>query len=269
MANKESRLAISSNHSFRLKRSINDLLDDVLKEILTRLPCKFVVRYKSVSKRWLALISSPEFHLLFLRHPRRWIFQKQNLLDHDCIFNINCGKALIMPKLLALALEEDFGTVERQISIKFLNQIVRFPTGFGGHVFGYSNGLLLCSEDYGCPYIYYICNPLTKEWIELPPAPIMSAIYRTYMGFICDSYYHVDTDANAITINFERKFRVVRIPSFEIDDQYFGVDVFSSETGQWNYFVVLRPRGFACSNTPCGPGVVYKGKMYFLGSSGF
>ncbi|KAJ7966079.1 F-box protein family [Quillaja saponaria] len=169
-------------------RTINDLLDDVLSEILTRVPCKSVVRSKSVSKRWSALISSLEFHLLYIRRAHR-SFQK--LLNHDCYFNFNSGNALIIPKLLAL--EEEFGPVDRLFS-----------------------------------------TPKT----------------------------------DTVCISIERRFRVVLIHKFLNTEVEFNVDVFSSETGNWNRLVVSCPRGFACA-TVCRPaGVAYKGKLHFLGAGG-
>ncbi|GAB4831207.1 hypothetical protein Ancab_005217 [Ancistrocladus abbreviatus] len=52
-------------------------------------------------------------------------------------------------------------------------------------IVGSCDDLLLCSysnPDY--QIIYYICNLLTRQWVELPPAPDGSLLAD--VGFVCD-----------------------------------------------------------------------------------
>ncbi|KAJ7953624.1 F-box protein [Quillaja saponaria] len=40
------------------------------------------------------------------------------------------------------------------------------------HIVGTSKDLMLCCESkFSLRVVYYICNPLTKHWVALPPAP--------------------------------------------------------------------------------------------------
>ncbi|VFQ78272.1 unnamed protein product [Cuscuta campestris] len=48
------------------------------------------------------------------------------------------------------------------------------------------HNLVLCSESYDDEYddgVYYLCNPYTKQWIQLPPAPSKG---QAVLGMICD-----------------------------------------------------------------------------------
>lgn len=251
-------------------RSINDLLDDSLVEIFCRLPCKFVFKCKCVSKRWFSLISDPKFHCVYLDRQRSFFLKLQDQgeeLDQQ-VFILNPYNALvIVPRVPSLA----FGSLERELSLSFLGpdmetvdeipllmSIMRF-------VFGCSNGLFLCGKprsQYKCKFS--ICNPLTRDCLELPLAPTACDKAGVLVGFTCEPYYHVEADN--VSVNSEYRFCVVRVPAFTDTRFTFNVEVLSSETGEWAEYGVSCPNGISFGSYLTALGVSHNGKLYFTGA---
>ncbi|KAE8021690.1 hypothetical protein FH972_007560 [Carpinus fangiana] len=70
---------MSSRDILKAKMSSRDLPEDVIMEILSRLPVKWLLRFKCVCKSWYALITNPDFinkHLTWAtsHNPRRGVF---------------------------------------------------------------------------------------------------------------------------------------------------------------------------------------------------
>ena len=86
------------------------------------------------------------------------------------------------------------------------------------NIIGSCNGLLLCcAATEASPTVYYICNPLTKQWFALPP--VYHRNRDAYTGLICEN------NSN------QYGYRVVCIVSNSNLD--LAVKIFSSETGRW------------------------------------
>lgn len=83
---------------------IEKLPDALLFEVLYRLPCRWALQYKSVSKRWCSLISHPQFVRSYIHH--RHQFSKSDtdpftlVLHYGKQFNNN---------ILALPFHDDSG----------------------------------------------------------------------------------------------------------------------------------------------------------------
>ncbi|KAM0846038.1 hypothetical protein ACQ4PT_055935 [Festuca glaucescens] len=130
---------------------VSSLPDDVLVEILSRLPYRSFCRVKWVSKPWLALCSDLDIHT---KSPRSMsgFFSigevRDGLTFHDLAFGF--GPQLVDPTLAFLG---NYGRIS----------VERCCIG----------GLLLCkcwvsrSEEY--EYSYVVCNPTTENWTVLPP----------------------------------------------------------------------------------------------------
>ncbi|KAL8551204.1 hypothetical protein ACS0TY_000329 [Phlomoides rotata] len=122
------------------------LNDDVLIEILVRLPVKSLIRFQSVCKSWLSLISGDQFRRL------------HTLRRHKP-----------PPSLLLVTREFDL-LIPRMALLFYFNPIIRrgerpslipFSIVDKSLILSSSNGLMLlhCLADNG----YYVYNPITKE----------------------------------------------------------------------------------------------------------
>ncbi|KAE8655096.1 Detected protein of confused Function [Hibiscus syriacus] len=119
------------------------LLEDVLKDhALHLLPAKALFRFKTVSRRWDQWISSPLF-----AHRQTTYFEN--------ISGLFCQVADFNPSFLSFD-RESCGMPDP--SLKFLPETVSVRTSCKG---------LLCCQSVG-ENVYYICNPVTKEWKKLP-----------------------------------------------------------------------------------------------------
>ncbi|XP_055959590.1 putative F-box protein At3g16210 [Mercurialis annua] len=190
------------------RRSLHCVGDDLLCEILIRIPYKSAFACKTVCKRWLLLISDPYFitRSVAFHHLRR---QEQQAEDN-----------------------------QPALSLEFL-PLYRIKKG-PINVVGSCNGLFLCiygfnfHREFGFAsapsrFASFVCNPFTRQWAAIPGPPRVPAC----MGFICDPYYEINEQ---VCINSGCKFKVVAVPRFNAqtgDTTEFHVDVFSSETGKW------------------------------------
>ncbi|KAJ7979267.1 F-box protein [Quillaja saponaria] len=257
MSNKSMKTSSSSMNN----TSLNDLPNDILLDILHRLPLKLAARYKSVSKRWFALISSPNFLHRYLFHRQR-LFQHQQ--HHRCSFICEPRSTLVIPKLPPAL--ESLGPLQKEFSLSFLGPESKIELKEEielekNRILGCSQGLLLCEKSMGLDSIYYICNPLTKDWIQLPLSPGEGL---ALVGFVCDPFSFIPNEAEMEFNSQPRRFRVVRIPKFYDTYFEFKVEVFSSEIGQWSKLVAKCPKGFACT-TEFSMGVCHNGNLYFGG----
>ncbi|XP_061361727.1 uncharacterized protein LOC133305505 [Gastrolobium bilobum] len=264
---------------------MDNLLDDLLVEIWSRVPCKVAVRCKSISKRFLSLISSPEFihrsiiyhhhhHMNHDEHEKQWYLNfvsKRKLL------------ILFLPNILNLSNPQNQN--QNQLSLSFLgptfdpelDDVLKEDILYT-RIVGCSNGLLLCKKSL-LESVYFVCNPVTRDWVQLPlpPPPPLSDNHRfnrVIEGFVCEPYYHVEGNTKRVTFNRHR-FRVVLIPFFYgtqseflrgVTKSEFEVMVFSSETGQWITKLVSCQKGFSFTQATVSlPAVAHGGKLFFMG----
>ncbi|KAI9124708.1 hypothetical protein K1719_004630 [Acacia pycnantha] len=128
--------------------------EDLLIEILIRVPAKSLIRFKCVSKRWLSIISQPEFcrrHALhhpsskvsgiFLRHTPGGTQSDFQFLSLNSNYSVSPPTSLHFPS--------------DANAIKILQSC---------------NGLLLCSSlgKFGTPRKYSVYNPTTRQFSVLP-----------------------------------------------------------------------------------------------------
>lgn len=212
-------------------------------------------------KRWFSLISDQKFHCLYLSRQRSFLQNHAEKLDQQVLILDPYNAMVIIPKVPSLAFEHhlslnflcpDLGPSDE---IPLLRSVMRF-------VFGSSNGLFLCGKprpQHKCKF--FICNPLTRDCLQLPPALTACGKAGVLLGFTCDPYFHVQGD-NVFVIS-ERRFRVVRIPAFTDTRFAFNIEVFSSDTGNWTENVVSCPSGVSFGFYLTALGVSHNGKLYF------
>ncbi|XP_026450830.1 putative F-box protein At3g23950 [Papaver somniferum] len=91
---------------------------------------------------------------------------------------------------------------------------------------GSSDGLVLCTTNFSSQNYYYVCNPLTKEWVSLPPPPTEQINVQT--GFTCESSL------------ISKSYKVIRVSQGQGS---FKIDIFTSDLDEWNVYDVLYPPG--------------------------
>lgn len=183
------------------------LTNDLVVEILSHLPARSVCRFKCVSTTWRDLISHP-VHRKKLPQTLAGFFSKH---DSETVgwsvprfTNVSGrGPPLVSPSL-------DFLPIHTRI----------FPIDT-------CNGLLLCAccpigEQFAISDLhYFVCNPTTKEWVELPNS-LGHKRHFSRLGFNPDmpSHFYV----------YELFQHYPRFP--QLVPSFSGVEVYSSETGE-------------------------------------
>ncbi|XP_062014068.1 uncharacterized protein LOC133730506 [Rosa rugosa] len=245
---------------------MDDLPDLVKVEILCRLPCKYVVRCKCLSKHWLTLISDsdPYFVSRFqcLLGPERTLLFSPTPKDRFTMNELSGLKTLG-------SFRPSFQPNDHQSNLKPI-------------VVATCNDLVLCCKTPICiRREYFICNPYTRQFVSLPIAPPSTP--GVSVGFInCDSDHKKEqtTGGNSNITGY----KVVQIPYFGYDTAafQFKVDIFSFKTGEWrDYLVSCQLFRFQVSNRLVSSqlgsrfqvlnraGIAYNGVLYWSGPNGF
>ncbi|KAL6637495.1 hypothetical protein ACP70R_025067 [Stipagrostis hirtigluma subsp. patula] len=190
----------------RKKRRRNpaaNLTDDLIVEILSRLPVKSLCRFKCVSRHWRRLI-----HHSRLPQTSAGLFYRT--IDHtrfpqEARHFVNVWGSL-MPPLVRPSLS--FVPGNKRIS----------------RVLDSCNGLLLClrtenSSSSGVPFSYIVCNPATKSWVVLPDPGRVNKLCAARLGF-----------DPAVSLHFH-------VFAFAGNDEGYveALQIYSCETGAWSY----------------------------------
>ncbi|KAF7106894.1 hypothetical protein CFC21_107595 [Triticum aestivum] len=139
-------MADGSKDTSRRRNPADKLTEDLLIEILSRVPYRSLCRFKCVSKRWCGTISHPhnrkvlpQYHL---QHPVTGCFLGRHLAHVSA-----GGRPRIRP------------------SLPFLPDCHQF------HLLDSCNGLLLCRRFETADsweFDYVVWNPATEKWVVLP-----------------------------------------------------------------------------------------------------
>ncbi|XP_071707916.1 F-box protein At5g07610-like [Rutidosis leptorrhynchoides] len=213
--------------------------DDLITEIMLRLPEISLIRFKSVSKRWYSLISDPTFNQLFQKHnpnpPASGLYalvknpQKQH--HYFIPFDVeNRSRALN----LNLNFDpDDLGTTR---------------------VVHSCNGLTLCSRQFWNGKVFtiddcYVCNPTINQFTMLPKHEIFNENYRCGMTLAFDPWK-------------SPYYKIVSVRNIGKDD--YSIGIYNSQTYSWKdscrctfAFRVSRPL-----NTT--PGVYWNNAFHWL-----
>ncbi|XP_077252506.1 F-box protein At5g49610-like [Tasmannia lanceolata] len=179
--------------------------DDMLMEIFSRLPAKSLFRFKCVSKAWCNLISNDSFQKRLLLtmsglcfrtrviiYPNPMIQQKEPIFSH--------GKA------------RD-GSILK-LSLSFLP----FHPNF--RIIDCCNGLILCICGGPKGVTYYICNPVTKEWVALPKPHKRLFLDRASLAYDPSVSPHYKVVCLTVPINLQV-------------NNYISLEIFYSDSGKW------------------------------------
>lgn len=92
--------------------------------------------------------------------------------------------------------------------------------------------LLVCCESLHFQSVYYICNPLTEQWMKLPPAP--STHEEAMVNLVC--YPHT---------NGSYSYKLARfpgVPEYSGFRDEFSVEIFCSDSWKWSQRLISSPR---------------------------
>ncbi|XP_027355267.1 F-box/kelch-repeat protein At5g15710-like [Abrus precatorius] len=174
----------------------DDLPRDLKIEIFCKLPYKYLMRCKCVSKEWFFLISRP--NPCFLGW---WTFMYSS-------FN---GK-----RLKSACKDSDSVFKSHRFSFNFL-PCYRRSKKKNMHVVHALKDLFLCFATHAVGLVeYYICNPLTQEWRALPPTKHGNNFCAHLM---CDSH------------DGSKKFKVLQVLREISSHDILVLQIFSS--GKW------------------------------------
>ncbi|CAL4898286.1 unnamed protein product [Urochloa decumbens] len=188
---------VKGRRSKRQRCLAASLTDDLIVEILSRLPARSVCRFKCVSMAWRDLISA---------HHRKL---PQTLAG---FFTMHDGEGLLDPVPY-------FTNVSGRDCPSVFSSFDFLPPNHD-YLQDCCNGLLLCSYWPNPDEIHsYVCNPATRKWVELPDSNLGGKSRGFRLGF--------DPTVSPHFYVFE----------FFKDYDHFpplvaGVQVYSSETGQ-------------------------------------
>ncbi|XP_068645304.1 F-box protein At5g07610-like [Aristolochia californica] len=225
----------SGRQSIVKPTEISALNDDVLTNILTLLPLRPLQASKCVSKRWYGLLAGVPL--------TKQLCVPMGIFTYD-----DSGKWGYTSRIPEDAYEEDLKDA-LDISLSFLPC---FPNGV---VLAGSNGLLLCAargETWGN---FFVCNPLTKKWREVPRPEVTDKgpMHSVALDFNpnVSPYYKI------IFYKYKHRRHQRRpvLRPFEME-----VVIFSSELGNWISSEVSEWASTTCSYTHMISlnGVVYK-----------
>ncbi|XP_043698614.1 F-box/kelch-repeat protein At3g06240-like [Telopea speciosissima] len=211
---------------------------EIIREILSRLPVKSLLRFRCVSKDWRSLISDPFF---ISQHLRRSSEKNPSVcLTDGPLFTITF----------------DGSSTATRVDIPFKGLVDEVE------IVGSCNGLLCLfpserlSDWFGLISPIYLWNPAIREYKRLPDAPVgaprMIGVTNTVLGF---GYDHINNE-----------YKVVRIVYFSesgMDNLIFKSDVtvYSLGTGKWKK---LGNVPFDIRNTDTSSRAVVNGSIHWM-----
>ncbi|XP_057519836.1 F-box protein At3g26010-like [Amaranthus tricolor] len=183
------------------------LPDNMVRQILIRLPAKSIFRFKTVSKPWNSIISDPSFYSSYISSnpSSSWFIVEQMQPAY--------------PRFMNFPPELNFQELELKIIYKPFDKQI-YPK-----LLASSNGLLLIAITWNIKQSnpnFFLINLITNETIQLTEPP-HNHIGRTGLGLI--------TQINKNNGVLE-KFRVVDYQP-RIETQFASLICFSSETTNW------------------------------------
>ncbi|XP_017243765.1 F-box protein At1g49990 [Daucus carota subsp. sativus] len=213
---------------------LSNFPESALLEILIRLPVKSLFRYKCVCKNWLDLIS----------HPSSSRFYVSSRLNASSPFRLFYRYVYVPEfKEVLRRLKPDV-YVSREFSVLFLSSLEEQQMSDQFKVLAVSNGLVMfCLLG---PLVYYVCDPVTRQWVSLPRGR-QNALIRHPVFFGEGLVSRVDEN------NMVMSYRAVRVECLLGESFSVNLEVFASETGVWTAHRLVCPRKIRLLRRGIGP----------------
>ncbi|THF99668.1 hypothetical protein TEA_008056 [Camellia sinensis var. sinensis] len=192
--------------------------EEVLIEILSRLPVESLLRFTCVSKPWRSLITSPSFINTHLNK------STNNTLTHLLLLKYTC----LNPNQEHYSLRFDNKT---------FNHYAQFTSPFKTHfyfrVVGTCNGLVCLSDDrFGDKQNIILWNPMIRRYVALPKPSLSLDSYSPYMSVLFGFDLRTN-DYKVVRIShFERRKNAIPLPK---------VKVYSLKIGSWKALTCRDP----------------------------
>ncbi|CAA7050600.1 unnamed protein product [Microthlaspi erraticum] len=226
-----------------------DLPEEVVVNIIARLPMQSIVRFRLVCREWKSLTESAFFRDLY----------HSTSNSTSCNWSILYGDyRSLRPSLKQVKLDLPSSHGNNNPSFPFCftptnNEIKKIT------VVASTDGLVLLRlyEEDKKMIRYYIGNPVLPQWIQLPPPPPPKVDYMPF------------TDSGLVTRMHNNVallgYKVVRIFSQALlfTSRTWRFETYSSDTGQWSITQVCRP-GAALSRIDTSNPVTLNGKLHWL-----
>lgn len=215
-------------------------LDDVLIQILSFLPIKTLLRSKRVSKRWLSLITNPDFSHRFIKskHPFPISgFFLQGTRDIEYRF---------------VSLDD---AIDERVSLSLPLRFADHPTEM--IIMQSTNGLLLCKCSCSSNQFdtnYYVYNPTTKQNTLLPRIIDHVALSLAFDPSKSPHYkvFCLRRGSNS---------------SFASDSDLYHIEVYSSDEGPWRRVVSVPSFTLPPTVIELGTTVFWNGAVHWFGHS--
>lgn len=214
--------------------------DEVVLQILSRLPIKSLFRAKTVCKLWYRLVSDKYFIQLY---------NELSVKNSMLVVEVSESSGL---KSSLICVDDRRGVCE--FYLDFLKDRVKVRAS--------CNGLLCCSSipDKG---VYYVCNPMTREFKLLPKSRErnVTRFYpdgeATLVGLACNLS---SQKFNVVLAGYHRTFG-------HRPDGTFKCMIYDSESNKWRKFITFQDDQFSHMNK--NQVVFVNGALHWLTGGGF
>ncbi|XBH88217.1 hypothetical protein VPH35_075520 [Triticum aestivum] len=218
------------------------LTDDLILEILSRIPARSLHRFKCVSVRWRDLIADPANRKKLPQTLAGFLYTTTAGRNRHHFASVSRGAAPFDPSLpyLQPSKYKDMAQVDA------CNGLLLYLSSSKNMV----NPWALAEDDFR----FVVCNPATGRWVELPPQPQAPA----------DRFRYNCMASLAFDPAVSSHFHVFCFEETTVETYMTGVNVYSSRTGAWSRGdggIVEKVALFFYSK-----GVFVGGMMYVIGN---
>lgn len=185
-----------------------NLPQEIITDILSRLPVKSLFHFKCVSPSWKSLISDPYFANTHLGRTKTANYSEQKIVTISYCGNLN----LVDYNDGNLTTKLEFPTVEQHDAEKWVK------------VLSSCDGLLLVSRS---DKSVFLLNPSTRECKKLPICPFFQKSINEFTSNPCGIGYDSSTDDYKVVIFSYRSY------DYSVGSYITNVDVYSLKTNAW------------------------------------